>query len=71
MQTVGALHAHEKADVEKGSAKVNNMFVSALGSVPYLTGGMSADDVISQERLRAIEEYRKMADSFKPSVKKE
>ena len=62
MMAFGALHAHPHADIDKAAAKVNKLFMRAIGSIPYLTGGKSPEELQRDERLKAVEKYKKMQD---------
>ena len=71
MQTIGALHAHSNADIEKAGPKINKMYINALGTIPYLTGGQSADEVISADRQKFIDEYQEFVKAMQPKPKTE
>lgn len=71
MGTAGALYSHPDADIEKGSASVNQMYYNAMARIPYLTGGKSGDDMMNAERMRLIDQYKQMRDNLTPKTKKD
>ena len=62
MTTFGALHSHQGADVEKGSLQANMLYYDAMAHLPYLTQGKGGEDMMNEERMGAIDEFRKMRD---------
>jgi hypothetical protein len=59
MTAVAAIHAHPKADFDKAAAQLTNMWFNALGNMPYMTGGKTGDDMVSEERDAAIKRFKK------------
>ena len=69
MQTYSALHSHPNADIEKAGPKVNNMYLNAVGTIPYLTGGLSGDEVLDNERMALIDAFKaQQAAALKPKL---
>jgi hypothetical protein len=61
MIAMAALHAHEDANFAKAGALVSKMYFDAMGFVPYMTEGRTGEDMVNEERKKAIkrfEEYR-------------
>lgn len=64
MLAFSSLYSHERADIEKGSSQVNTMYFDALArTMPYLTGGKTGTEMQQKERMRIVEEYRRMKDA--------
>ena len=58
MTAMAAIHAHELADFEKAANQVSNMWYKAMDNVPYVMGGMTAEDAQHAERMRAVEQFK-------------
>ena len=73
MQAFSALHGHPKADLDKAAEQTNKMYFNALARIPYMTEGKSGEDMIMEERMKAIEEYNRMRDAMRktPGPRKE
>jgi len=57
-----ALGSHPNADLKSASSAFSTMYLNAMASIPYLTGGRSGTQMIEDERMAAIEEYKRMRD---------
>ena len=61
MIAMAALHAHADANFAKAGSLVSKMYFDAMGYIPYMTEGRSGEDIVNEERNKAIkrfEEYR-------------
>lgn len=65
MQAFSALHGHPNADIQKAAEQTNRMYFNAIGRIPYMTGGKSGDDMMMEERMKAVEEYQRMQDAMR------
>lgn len=59
MQAWAALHGNPKAKIDDAGDKLKIVYYDALNELPYLTAGKSGMDVQNDERMQAVEEYRK------------
>lgn len=64
MTTFAALNSHAQTDVEKGAQQANTAYYDALANLPYMTGGLSGEDMVGKERQSAVEQYKKMKDAL-------
>ena len=60
MGAMSSLYSHERADIERGSEHMNKLFFSAMASLPYITQGKTGEDMVKEEREKAVEKYRAM-----------
>ena len=68
MQAFSALHGHPNADLDKAAEQTNRMYFNALARIPYMTDGTTGDEMVNQERMKAIEEYNRMRDAMRKDV---
>jgi hypothetical protein len=65
MQAFSALHGHPNADIDKASEQTNKMYFDALSYVPFLTGGKSGTDMVMEDRLKSINEFKRRRDAMR------
>lgn len=58
MIAFSSMHAHAKADLNKGAQSANIMFMDAIARIPYLTGGKSGVAMMQEDRMQSVEKYR-------------
>ena len=68
MQAFSALHAHPNADIDKAAEQTNRMYFNALARIPYMTDGKSGEDMVNDERMKAIEEYNRMRNAMRKDL---
>jgi hypothetical protein len=56
----GGMNSHPQADIQKVGEYVNMLYLDALSMLPFMTGGRSGREMMTGERLAAVEEYRDM-----------
>jgi hypothetical protein len=60
MVAMASLHAHELADAQKGAELTNMLYMDAQSRISYLTGGLSGEDAIFEERMKLVRQYQEL-----------
>jgi hypothetical protein len=40
------------------------MYLDAIASIPYITGGKTGTQMVEDDRMKAVEEYKRMRDAM-------
>jgi len=60
MVSVAALSSHPVCDMDKNQERVKALYYDVLASIPYMTGGKSGTEVVTDERMKFVEQYNEM-----------
>ena len=59
MQARSSVYGNPRADLDDAGETMYRRLMDAMSSVPYITGGKSGEDSIREDRMRAVERYRR------------
>lgn len=60
MVALSALASHPAFDAEKNQEQSKTAYFEALSCIPYMTGGKSGVEVVTDDRMKSIQEYNEM-----------
>jgi hypothetical protein len=52
-----SIMSHPGMDVKNANSSLKSMYLDTIGTLPYVTGGVTGEDVMSSEREGAAKEF--------------